>query len=176
MLPRRLRIEVDWTPSPGSTGRVFSFTWNRDPAITLDLIATTDTQARDRVQFLAKLGTGTDIGAVRVLAPWIIRHHLHERCFDPSLAQLRLRRLSRLGLAAAKADAIGLPITELIGADREMREPQGWTKRLDKDLQDLALLLQSVWVDGFWEPQYAVTGNEIQRAWSYFVSSTLYRR
>jgi hypothetical protein len=159
-------IEADWTPSPDlSSTRVFQFTWRHDAAITLDLIATTDAQARDRVQFFAKLGTGTDIGAVRVLEPWIIRHHLHERCFSPPLAQLRIRRLNRLGLAASKAGAIGVTIDELITAAREAREPQAWTRRLDKDLQDLDLLLQPMWIDSLWEPQYEEAGDEIQRAW-----------
>jgi hypothetical protein len=158
-------IEADWTPSPETSGRVFRFTWNRDPSITLDLIATTDTQARDRVQFIAKLGTGTDIGAVRVLDPWIIRHHLHERCFSPSLAQLRMRRLNRLGLAASKAASVAVTIDDMIAADRETRAPQTWTRRLDKDLQDLDLLLQPIWIDGLWEPQYDMAGDEIQNAW-----------
>lgn len=159
-------IAADWTPSPDqSNGRVFQFIWRHDAAITLDLIATTDVQARDRVQFFAKLGTGTDVGAVRVLEPWIIRHHLHERCFSPALAQLRIRRLNRLGLAASKAGAIGVTIDELISAGREAREPQLWTRRLDKDHQDLDLLLQPMWIDGLWEPQYEEAGNEIQRAW-----------
>lgn len=169
-------IEADWTPSPETGGRVFRFTWNHDPAITLDLIATTDTQARDRVQFIAKLGTGTDVGAVRVLDPWIIRHHLHERCFNPSLAQLRIRRLNRLGLAASKAGAIGVTIDELIMAARESREPHAWTRRLDKDLQDLDLLLLPMWIDSLWEPQYDAAGSEIQRSWQATIEPLLYLR
>ena len=160
-------IETDWIPSSEpSGGRVFQFIWRHDTAITLDLIATKDAQARHPIQFIAKLGTGTDIGAVRVLESWIIRHHLHERCFGPALAQLRMRRLNRLGLAASKVGAIGVTINELIAAGRETREPQAWTRRLDKDLQDLDLLLQPVWVDGLWEPQYEAVGEEIQRAWA----------
>jgi hypothetical protein len=160
-------ILVDWMPTSQDTAeRVFSFTWRRDLAITLDLIATTDAQAANRVQFFAKLGTGSAVGAVRVLEPWIVRHHLHERCFGPALAQLRMRRLNRLGLAASKIGAINVTIHELICAERESREPRTWARRLDKDLQDLDLLLKPVWVDGLWEPQYAAIGEEIQRAWS----------
>jgi hypothetical protein len=160
-------IEADWiSSSESSGGRVFQFIWRHDTAITLDLIATKDAQSKHQVQFIAKLGTGTDIGAVRVLEQWIIRYHLHERCFGPALAQLRMRRLNRLGLAASKAGAIGMTIDELIAAGRESREPKSWTRRLDKDLQDLELLLQPVWVDGLWEPQYEAVGEEIQRAWA----------
>lgn len=164
-------ITSDWTPQAGSGDRAYSFLWKQDPSITLDLIACTDAQARTRVQFLAKLGTGTDIGAVRVLAPWIIEHHLHERCFNPALAQLRLRRLNRLGLAAAKADAIGATIGELIAADREQREPKPWARRLDKDLQDLDLLLQTIWIDGLWEPRYGDASDSIKRAWARTVDA-----
>ena len=135
-------------------------------SITLDLIAITAAQSANRVQFFAKLGTGTTVGAVRVLEPWIINHHLHERCFGPALAQLRMRRLNRLGLAASKVGAINVTISELILAERESRESPTWTRRLDKDLQDLDLLLQPMWVDGLWEPQYETDGDEIQRAWS----------
>ena len=160
-------IEADWIPSlESSGGRVFQFTWRHDTTITLDLIATKDAQAKHQIQFIAKLGTGTDIGAVRVLEQWIIRYHLHERCFGPALAQLRMRRLNRLGLAASKAGAIGVTIDELIAAGRESREPKAWTRRLAKDLQDLDLLLQPVWVDGLWEPQYEIVGDEIQQAWA----------
>ena len=135
-------------------------------SITLDLIAITAAQSANRVQFFAKLGTGTTVGAVRVLEPWIINHHLHERCFGPALAQLRMRRLNRLGLAASKVGAINVTISELILAERESRESPTWTRRLDKDLQDLDLLLPPMWVDGLWEPQYETDGDEIQRAWS----------
>lgn len=160
-------IEVDWIPTTERTGeRVFQFTWRRDAAITLDLIAATAAQSGNQVQFFAKLGTGTTIGAVRVPEPWIISHHLHERCFGPALAQLRMRRLNRLGLAASKVGAINVTISELILAERESREPQTWARRLDKDLQDLDLLLQPMWVDGLWEPQYEAVGEEIQRAWA----------
>ncbi len=159
-------IEADWTPVPEGGSRVYRFTWNRDPAITLDLIATIDVQARDRVQFFAKLSTGADIGAARVLEPWIIRNHLYERCFGPSLAQLRMRRLNRLGLAASKAGAIGQSISELIAASREAREPMAWARRLDKDLQDLDLLMLPMWVDGLWESRYESSGSDIRRAWA----------
>lgn len=162
-----MAIEGEWIPISERTGeRVFTFTWRHDDAITLDLIATTAEQFGNRVQFFAKLGTGTTVGAVRVLEPWIIQHHLHERCFGPALAQLRMRRLNRLGLAASKVGAINVTISELMLAERESREPQIWTRRLDKDLQDLHMLLQPVWVDGFWEPQYETVGDEIERAWT----------
>ena len=161
----RGRLRRTGPPRRNGRERVFTFTWRHDAAITLDLIAITAAQSGNRVQFFAKLGTGTIIGAVRVLEPWIISHHLHERCFGPALAQLRMRRLNRLGLAASKFGAINVTISELILAERESREPQTWTRRLDKDLQDLDLLLQPMWVDGLWEPQYEAVGDEIQRAW-----------
>ena len=52
----------------------------------------------------------------------------------PALAQLRMRRLNRLGLAASKVDSIGVSINELISAGREVRELQTWVQRRDKDL------------------------------------------
>lgn len=166
-------IEADWIPSPETNERVYHFNWKKDPSISLDLIATTNDQARNRVQFLAKLGTGTDIGAIRVLEPWIISYHLHERCFSPPLAQLRMRRLNRLGLAASKASAINKTVTELINAGREAREPQTWTRRLDKDLQDVDLLLRTIWIDGLWEPRYAALGDKIQQAWTSTIEALI---
>ena len=85
-----------------------------------------------------------------------------------------MRRLNRLGLAASKVGAINVTIGELILADRESREPQAWARRLDKDLQDLDLLLQPMWVDGLWEPQYEAVGDEIQRAWTGTIEPLIY--
>jgi hypothetical protein len=118
-----------------------------------------------------------EIGAVRVLPPWILACHLHERCFTPSFAQLQLRRLNRLGLVASKLSAIGICIDEYILAEKTKRDPAAWSQRLGKDIQDLDLLLGTgIWIDPMWEPQFEAVSDRIIPAWRSTVEAVSHLR
>jgi hypothetical protein len=157
-----------WTPDPvAGKDRPYRFIWNQDESISLDLVALKQPAVQHPVEYVVKIGTGTVIGAVRVLAPWIVKCSLHERCFTPELARLKIRRLTRLGLVASKITAVNTCIEALAVAGRKGGEPPKWTSRMAKDLQDMDLLLQQrIWVDGLWEPHYEPNGQEIARHWS----------
>jgi len=157
-----------WTPDPdGKADRPYRFFWNQDDSVSLDLIALNQPAASRNVAYLVKIGTGAEIGAVRVLAPWIIACQLHERCFTPEFARLKIRRLTRLGLVAAKITAVNTCVSELIKSGRARQEPASWTGRLAKDLQDMDLLLQQrIWVDDLWEAHYQPNDREITRYWT----------
>jgi hypothetical protein len=157
-----------WTPDPQQiTGRTFRFLWKQDESITLDLVALAQPGSRTRIEYLVKIGTGTEVGAVRVLAPWIMKCSLHERAFTPDLARLKVRRLTRLGLVASKITAVNTCVDNLLQAHRGGKAPPDWTSRLAKDLQDMDLLLRErIWVEDLWESHYQANETEICSQWS----------
>lgn len=165
-------IEAEWEEDVTQAGtHVYRFHFRTDASVTLDLIGQTHPTMNARTQFLARVsegGPGRDIGATRVLAPWILACELHERCFTREFALLHIRRLTRLGLIASKMTAAGNTLAELDRAHREKRPPAEWTRgRLSKDLQDLALLLwQRIWTAVVWEPHYRAYTTVIHNAWA----------
>ena len=165
--PLQTVISRGWDPDPDTRGgNVYKYSWRADPSVTLDLIGLTTSQHAARTQTLVRIGHGHSIGAVRVLDPWIMTCFLVESCFTPVFGQLRIQRLTRLGLVASKLRAVLAVVDEYIAAGRGSRSPESWTERLAKDVQDLELLLKDrIWVSPLWEDRYRTTQTEINVHW-----------